>query len=333
MLFHEQVVSLVTKIPPGAQKTLAVLGVGVVAYVLADFGYRRGSRLNRSIEGVDRELIGDGVEVLSAVPLTSKGSPVVFVHGGYHSAVCFRLLLPFLRSRGFAAYAISMPSHGSSKRLSLFHSWSATPKGTYIHVLDKTLNEISRRHNNASVVLIGHSAGGGLAQIYLDSPKYKDTKVHALVLLAAFPATGGFKIFKNWLAFDRFLPFRFYSIRPPIATPALAHRAFLSDAFPIDSKEGARFFEELEFVESFGWPFSLILGTFADAKRVKERVNGRVVVFGGEYDRLMTKEIVTETAKLYGVVPIFVQDCAHDLMLDVGWEKGAHQLLTVLEAF
>ncbi|KAJ3047508.1 hypothetical protein HDU99_009473, partial [Rhizoclosmatium hyalinum] len=220
-----------------------------------------------------------------------------------------------------------MPSHGNSQRLSLFKSITATPRSTYCKVLDSVLTHISKAHPKLPPpILCGHSAGGGLVQIYLDSPE-DFAKVHALVLLAAFPATGGASIFMNWFRMDPLMLTRLWSVRPPLATKALAHRAFLSEKFLIDSTSGDQFYEELEHVESFGWPLSLIRGTFANAENVKKRVGGRVAVIGGAEDRLMTPQVVAHTASLYGVKEILAQKCAHDVMLDVGWEDAARTLL------
>ncbi|KAI9353886.1 Alpha/Beta hydrolase protein [Obelidium mucronatum] len=329
--------ALASRVPPRAQQLIAAAAVAALAYAAADWRFRRSRlALPAPLVAIRRQALQTaahgGVELLAGVTQGSR-RPVLFVHGGYHSARCFRKYLVFLAQRGIPAYAVSMPSHGLSDRMSLFRSLFATPKGTYCNVVDDAVKHISNLHNGQAPILCGHSAGGGLAQIYLNSSTLSPSTVHALVLLAAFPATNGFEIMKNWIRFDPWLPFRFTSIRPPLATIELAHRAFLSDAFDIRSAEGSQFWQELEYVESFGWPLSLISGQFADPKTVAEKVSGRVAVFGGRVDRLMTNSIVEHTAKLYGLEPIFVENCAHDLMLDVGWEKGAHQLLKVLESF
>lgn len=52
-----------------------------------------------------------------------------------------------------------------------------------------------------------------------------------------------------------------------------------------------------------------------------------VLVLGAKDDFIVDAEGLRETAKFYGVSPVCVEAVAHDMMLDVAWERGAEVIL------
>jgi hypothetical protein len=61
------------------------------------------------------------------------------------------------------------------------------------------------------------------------------------------------------------------------------------------------------------------------------RVSGPLVVIGAERDQMIGRAEVETTAKAYGVEPIIVPDCAHDMMLDLGWREVAGRIASEIE--
>jgi pimeloyl-ACP methyl ester carboxylesterase len=286
-------------------------------------------------------------------------APLLLVHGGFHAARCFRNFLPFLASQGVPSYAVSLRGHGDSFR-------PANPQSTPVAQLAEDLRDalrfVAALHADAPPpVLAGHSAGGGLAQIALkrvrpwrmarttgrlsmagspsadrlgaELPLDDDgtrVEISGLILMASFPPSGGLPVMRNWLRLDPMLPVRFVSMRghprAPLATPELVHRAFFSAGFPRAAAEEV--FNELEDTESTHWPAALTV-PFADVQCVLDATRGNVAVFGGAEDKLMTPNIVADTARAYGVREEIVAGAGHDLMLDVTWEAAAARVLDV----
>ena len=51
-----------------------------------------------------------------------------------------------------------------------------------------------------------------------------------------------------------------------------------------------------------------------------------VLVMGGRDDFVVDEQGVEDTAKAFGVEPVFLPGVAHDLMLDTRWETAAGAL-------
>ena len=53
---------------------------------------------------------------------------------------------------------------------------------------------------------------------------------------------------------------------------------------------------------------------------------------GAERDQMVGRAEVEMTAKAYGVDPIIAPDCAHDMMLDLGWRRVADRIVREIES-
>lgn len=260
-------------------------------------------------------------------PRNDALAPIVCLHGGFHSASCFHRLLPDLAARGIPAYALSFPAHGESHHLPLFKHLTLS-KHELAEDAARALAHVRALHpSRPPPVLLGHSAGGGIAQLVLDGQRGRstDSSVSGLILLAAFPASGGLPVFVNWAKLDPGLGLRTLRLgghpKAALWTPALARRAFFSRAFPADGPALDEVWSLLEPLESLAWPAGLIL-RFADEARVRWATRGRVAVIGGAEDALMTPPVVQATARAYGVEAVLVDGCGHDVMLDQNAAAG-----------
>jgi pimeloyl-ACP methyl ester carboxylesterase len=50
--------------------------------------------------------------------------PLLFVHGGWHSAACWNNFLDFFAGAGYRAVALSLRGHGASPTYKRFHTCS-----------------------------------------------------------------------------------------------------------------------------------------------------------------------------------------------------------------
>ncbi|OBT54027.1 hypothetical protein VE04_06078 [Pseudogymnoascus sp. 24MN13] len=131
------------------------------------------------------------------------------------------------------------------------------------------------------VVLVGHSAGGGLVQIVCDQEL---ARVQALALLAGTPSFGADHVYRAWWTLDPlFLPRMFLrDSQQPRSTPSSSERAtaaFFCPSFPID---WVKPFEKLmpEY-ESLRWPISTMWRGYVDPRRPAAGVRYEVVRAGG----------------------------------------------------
>ena len=151
--------------------------------------------------GTTRHLIGQvgrQIEVLSSVPqqprTTSDGKRIVFffLHGGFGKAECWTHFLPALASRGYTSYALSLRGHGYSWKPS-YWSMLLTSRETLAREDVGAVYEWILKHEaeDVELILVGHSAGGGLAQSVTELGIVKPRK---LIMIAAFPPSGGLPV-------------------------------------------------------------------------------------------------------------------------------------------
>jgi len=113
--------------------------------------------------------------------LISRGSrstrpPLLFMHGGFHSASCWDAhFLPWFADRGWETHALSLRGHGNSPGDVLTEKPGLDD---YVDDIGWALGEIGR-----PVVMLGHSMGGLLTQ--MARARYK--QVEGAVLIASSP--------------------------------------------------------------------------------------------------------------------------------------------------
>ncbi|RDX98741.1 hypothetical protein CR513_18308 [Mucuna pruriens] len=271
--------------------------------------------------------------------------PLVFVHGSYHAAWCWaEHWLPFFSSSGHDCYALSLLGQGESD----------APADSVVGTLQQThardVADFICRNIRSPPVLVGHSFGGLIIQYYvsnLGGDKLKGAFIHLLteneelypklkgaVLVCSVPPSGN-----SWIVWR-------YVFTKPIAafkvTCSLAAKAFQTslslckETFFSATMEDhvVKRYQEL-MKESCRMPL-FDLRKLNASLPVPSVPNCplEILVMGAKDDFIVDAEGLKETAKFYGVSPVCVEAVAHDMMLDVSWEKGAeviHSWLNGLE--
>ncbi|KAF8251626.1 alpha/beta-hydrolase [Wilcoxina mikolae CBS 423.85] len=284
--------------------------------------------------GVERCFLdtpGGKLELLTSLPPQRTGKPpLLFVHGGFGSAQCYRNYLPYFSSRGYPAYAVSLRGHGESWQPGFWRMFF-TPRQRFVEDIVAVARMI--RKQEGEVVLVGHSSGGGCIQ---DLVSQGLEPVAGLVLLAAIPGSGSFYVNCNWWRLDSwFFPRFFWHLchpRSPLSSTPLVKAAFFSHGFP--EKEVRKVEAMMSEWESMAWPNGM-MWRFVDPKKVVARMR-RMLVVAGEVDALMSVMIERELAEWYrkaggNVEDEVVRGAGHHLMLDTTWEEGARTLDAWLE--
>ncbi|KAI8907262.1 Alpha/Beta hydrolase protein [Gorgonomyces haynaldii] len=263
---------------------------------------------------------GFDIQVLH-YPAKNQKQSILFVHGGFHAAWCWELWMQYFAKNGYQTMAISLRGHGkTTSGSSWFYSLSQWAQDVRDVVQDQFLSK-----NLEHPIIIGHSAGTGVTQKYLD---LFQPKCPLAVLVCPFPGSGGMQIMINW-ASTRFLPLfiGMLLLNPylPLSNPDLAKEVFLTKEFPDDQAQV--FHQKLEKSESVLAPMSMT-SRYVNLERVKKY---RIWVVGGKQDVLMTESVVKKCASDYGSPIIWADKCGHNVMMDVGWQQAAKQLLDKLD--
>ena len=104
--------------------------------------------------------------------------PLLFLHGAYAGAWCWKTFLAGCATKGYEAYALSFSGHGRSPDLAMLDSYGID---TYVNDLEIVVETLPQ-----APILIAHSMGGFVAQRYLS----RGGKAAALALLASVPPYG-----------------------------------------------------------------------------------------------------------------------------------------------
>jgi len=246
---------------------------------------------------------------------TRNAPPLLFVHGAWHGAWCWdEHFLGYFAQRGFWAHAVSLRGHGKSEgkeRLRFVRMRN------FVEDLEQAVDSLS-----ATPVLIGHSMGGFVVQKYLER-----RRVPLAVLLASVPPRGAWRVALRCLReqpVDVLKANLTVSLWPLVSDPATAWRSLFSPEMQLSA--AAKHHARLQDESVLAYLDSLLF----DPVRT-QRVSGPLIVMGAERDRMIGRTEVETTARAYGVEPIIVPACAHDMMLDLGWHTVADRIARELE--
>ncbi|WP_372736914.1 alpha/beta hydrolase, partial [Nocardioides sp.] len=170
------------------------------------------------------------LEVITKRAENPRGAaPLLFVHGAWHGAWCWENFTDYFSARGYDCWALSLRGHGGS---------AATPLRFTGPRLHHYLDDIATvaRTLPAPPVLLGHSMGGALVQLYL-AESAATHPAAAAGLLASMPPSG---VLKVTLKVARTKPGTFAAANLTgdlgrlVGTPELVRTLFLSEGVSPD---------------------------------------------------------------------------------------------------
>lgn len=256
------------------------------------------------------------LEVLSRAPATPRNvPPLLFIHGAWHGAWCWdEHFLGYFSQRGFWAHAVSLRGHGESEGKERLRFVRLRD---FVEDLEQTVDSLP-----APPILIGHSMGGLVVQKYLEQ-----RRVPLAVLLASVPPRGAWRVALRRLReqpVDVLKSNLTVSLWPLVSDPETAWRSLFSPEMP--RSDSAKHHARLQDEAVLAYLDCLLFNPVST-----RRVSGPLVVMGAERDRMIGRAEVETTAKAYGVEPIIAPDCAHDMMLDLGWREVADRIAREIE--
>jgi len=228
-----------------------------------------------------------------------------------------------------------------------------------------------RGGDTPSIVLVGHSMGGGLAQYALSEEL---VTVTGLILCGAVPGSGMLRAVSNLVCTDPFVVPRilFHGLHPRsiLLTTTQVRRIFFSSQYPDDDDKLEDFIQYLAESEAVFWALGMT-SKFVDFRRVVQNIAGwgggkldgeRILIMGGELDILMDPQMIHRLAKDYrntardsmgekvdrindvgyseeaytedredGVRVVIVKGAGHHVQNDLQWEVGAQRVVDFLQ--
>jgi pimeloyl-ACP methyl ester carboxylesterase len=250
------------------------------------------------------------LEVISELPAgEAAGPPLLFIHGAWHGAWCWRHLLSYFAGHGYAAHALSLRGHAASP--------SARPlRMVSISDYVDDVAEVAARLP-ATPVLVAHSMGAFVAHHYLQKHP-----AAGVVLLAAVPPRGAWGA--TWHAMRRH-PVVFarvnltMSLYPLVSTVARAKDMLFADVVPDATVAGYQ--AQLQ-DESYRAYLGMLLRPV-----MKRRSRVPTLVLGTDNDALINASDLRSTARFYGCEPAVIPGAGHDMMLEPKWMDVGETIL------
>ncbi|MCX6396349.1 MAG: alpha/beta fold hydrolase [Propionibacteriales bacterium] len=238
--------------------------------------------------------------------------PLLLVHGAWHGAWCWREhVTGYFEALGHEVHTVDLRGHregAGAPRL----GWHSV--ADYVADVAAAVDRIGR-----APVLVGHSMGGFVVQKYLE-----EHPAAGAVLVASVPPRGVIGVVAG---LARRHPGRLlrslstFDLYPLVRGPERTREMFYSGA--LDDAAVARYSAALgnESYRAF-----LDMMVLSLPRRTKIRGRAPMLVLGGAEDRIFPPADVRATAAAYGTTAQIFDGMAHNLMLEVGWERVAEAI-------
>ena len=270
------------------------------------------------LEIVVEEAVADGIERVSIAPKErSFETPLLFVHGMWHGAWCWRDWQEQFAQMGWETHAFSLPGHGKSPAQK---SVRFSGMGYYLETLKAEVQRLEHKP-----VLIGHSMGGALVQWYL---KKVGDDLPAAVLLASWTshstwADGMIRHLKRdpW---GTMLVGLTLSTTPFIRDPEHAASMLITD--------GAKYYPD-ELYDRLCEESAIVLNQHNPPFwRPKRDVRTPMLWLGAERDAVISPKGAQGSAAFYGADFQMIEKAGHNLMMEWNADTTLERINTWLRA-
>lgn len=251
-------------------------------------------------------------------PGPSAKPPLLFVHGAWHGAWCWEEhFTGWFAEQGYEVHTLDLRGHGRGLGPGRL-GWHSV--ADYVADVRAAVERLDR-----PPVLVAHSMGGFVVQKYLE--RYDAA---GAVLVASVPPSGVRGVV---LGLARSHPAMLarslvtFDLHPLVAGPERTREMFYSGAI---DEESVRTFADALGNESYRAFLDMLVLSLPRRKRIRGRAP--MLVLGGKLDRIFPPSDVRATAAAYGTEPVIFDGMAHNLMLEVGWERVATTIAEWLPA-
>ena len=230
-------------------------------------------------------------------------APLLCLHGAWHGAWCWQRAMTDLAERGFEVHAISLRGHGASERAPNHRRSSTRDYGQDLIT--------AVRGFAVPPVIIGHSTGGYLTQLYLTGVLGEVPPVAGAVLVCSSPVN-----IMRYFILRRTPPEARVDPRAMLRLePATMQRLFFRPDLP--PQQLAHYLSQMVTEPPLIALQSMVLRPRPTANRTP------MLVLAAGRDMVFDAEAQAVTAAAYGAELVLVPSAAHDLMLDPDWPVAA----------
>ncbi|WVZ08319.1 hypothetical protein V8G54_021665 [Vigna mungo] len=341
-------------------KTVAVLSREKKMGVQYDLKKGQSRNFHELPSGLSMEVIVQkGAEINKNV----EYPPLVFVHGSYHAAWCWaEHWLPFFSSSGYDCYAVSLLGQGESDapgdsvagtlqfitighKIQKADATCTKRTGLLVCALGACYEDLFPKLKGAGLVCsVPPSGNSGIVWRYILSKPITAFKVTRSLAAKAFQtslplcketffsATMEDHVVKRFDVLEPFLHEHFHcNFRWKgdtwLVIVVIRSSQRLRTSLP---QSIYTLYQEL-MKESSRMPlFDLRKLNASLPVPPVSNCPFEILVLGAKDDFIVDVEGLKETAKFYGVSPVCIEAVAHDMMLDVAWERGAEVILSWL---
>ncbi|MEF3273860.1 MAG: lysophospholipase [Chloroflexus sp.] len=246
--------------------------------------------------------MNQSLEWVTAVPEQPRPAPpVMLVHGAWHGAWCWvERALPDLAARGLTAHAISLRGHGAS------------PPAKWYTTICSYVREVASAVASLSVppILVGHSAGGYVAQLLMTGRCGLLPMLAGVVLLCSSPVSSPAYFIRRWREGRPMVDIRALLRREPAAVRAALFRP------DIPAADLERYRQRL-----VSEPPLVTISSMLIRPR-PERCRVPVIVIAAGCDAIFDLTAQQALAAAYRAELLIVPDAPHDIMLDPSWSAA-----------
>ena len=256
------------------------------------------------------------LEIITEKPSSpSHSNSLLFIHGMCQTAWVWQdNCIPFFVKHGYTCHAINLRGHGKSEADKPFNLCTLKD---YTRDVEQAIKQIGK-----NTIIIGHSMGGLITQLYLQSHK-----TPGAVLLAPIPPSGMLNFFLRYVKTNLLCTLKI------IANLKVLHA--------LNSKDKLRrllFRRETpeEVIENFllrlqDESYFVFLQCLLTRLK-KPSLNGTpILVLGGTLDCLFTMQEYEYTEHFYGTKFVPLQGMPHHIVCDHEWQITANHILNWLK--
>lgn len=260
-----------------------------------------------------------GIECLECVPQKNgKTISVLFLHGAFVGGWCWaEHFMQHFANAGYASVAPSYRNHGESRSL---EGGLADRLQDFVDDAEEVLNGI-----DGSVIVVGHSLGGAVAQRL-----YHHDKVAAMVLMASVPPYGLMNsVMRQMWCFPKL-----YRALHKATYNGIEHVDFevVLDSLVADSPDKN---DQSRWIKGISQESNHAVWDVTVMPRPLQLPVGNhkpVLVVGSNRDKYVAPFDLIGTAAWYAAKTITYDDCEHAMMLGQGWQKRADDLIDWINA-
>jgi pimeloyl-ACP methyl ester carboxylesterase len=260
-----------------------------------------------------RESVGRLEVLVTGRETATSAAPILFVHGTGHGAWCWRNFSEYFAAAGYATYAVSLRGHAGSAGAAQLREATVAD---YVNDVRRVAESL-----DAAPIIFGHSLGGRVVQRYL-----QQYDAAAAVLIGPSPVAG--MLVASWR-----IGFR----RPIALLRCLVKRDFAQFYRTVGETHDMLYLATTPRAQVETFARRVGPESFRAAAEMLWPLTGRrsfdcpLLVIGGAEDRVVPVKHLAKTADALGATLIVLENAAHAVMVDHGWEEAARRIAEWLD--